>query len=353
MRQRGFGSLGMLTLVLAVLALVPVPVAGQTSTDGRYIVPRTVYGQPDLQGVWANNTATPMERLAAFEGKNALTNEEFALLKERAAEVRSGEEAGNLLGPLLIQRLLDPENAPEFDAGTGNYNSFWLVERELDNRTSLIVDPPNGRIPSRTEEAKSRSRRRRSPGGPAGPEDLSLNVRCITYGVSNLLAGYNSYFQIMQAKDRVVVYQELIHDARVIPLDGRPHLNEEVRLWHGDSRAYYDGDTLVVETRNYSKQGSFRGASENLQVVERFTRVSADTIAYEVTFEDPTTWTSPWTAMIPLKQSEGTSSSTRVTKETTGWKVFSPALAPRSDPHRRRNRGNDREVFGLPGGADG
>ena len=305
MRRHGFGSLGTVTLVLAVLSLVPVLVSGQTSTDGRYDAPRTIDGQPDLQGVWANNTATPMERPAAFEGKDALTDEELALLKERAAEARGDEQAGNLLGPLLLLRLLDPENAQEFDAGTGNYNSFWLVERDLDNRTSLIVDPPNGRMPPRTEEAKARPRRRRSPGGPAGPEDLSLNVRCITYGVPNLLAGYNSYFQIMQAKDQVVIYQELIHDARVIPVDGRPHLNEDVRLWHGDSRAHYDGDTLVVETRNYSTRGSFRGASENLQVVERFTRVSVDTIAYEVTFEDPTTWTSPWTLMIPLKQSDG------------------------------------------------
>ena len=267
---------------------------------------RTVWGHPDLQGVWANNTATPMERPTAFEGKDALTDEELATLQQAAASAREDEQAGNLLGPLLLARILDPENAPEFDAGTGNYNSFWLVERELDNRTSLIVDPSNGRIPPLTKEAMERPRRQLRDHGAVGPEEMPLNTRCITYGVPNLLAGYNSYFQIVQSREHVVILQELIHDARVIPLGERPHLESSVRQWHGDSRAHYEGNTLVVDTTNYSKAGSYRGISEKVHVVERFTRLDEETLAYEVTFEDPTTWTSPWTLMIPLKRSEGT-----------------------------------------------
>ena len=305
MMQRRWVWLGPVMLVCGVMVLPPVSGAGQGAASRAYTVSRTVDGQPDLQGVWANNTATPMERPASFEGKAALTDEELSTLQQAAAATRDDEQAGNLLGPLLLARILDPENAPEFDAGTGNYNSFWLVERELDHRTSLIVDPPNGRVPPMTEAALQRPRRRGRQNGAAGPEELPLNVRCITYGVPNLLAGYNSYFQIIQSRDHVVILQELIHDARVIPLGNRPHLESGVRQWHGDSLAHYEGDTLVVDTTNYSQAGSYRGASEKLHVVERFTRLNEETLAYEVTFEDPTTWTSSWTLMIPLQRSEG------------------------------------------------
>ncbi|SVB18817.1 uncharacterized protein METZ01_LOCUS171671, partial [marine metagenome] len=153
--------------------------------------------------------------------------------------------------------------------------------------------------------AMARPRRQLRDHAAAGPEEMPLNTRCITYGVPNLLAGYNSYFQIVQSREHVVILQELIHDARVIPLGERPHLESGVRQWHGDSRAHYEGNTLVVDTTNYSKAGSYRGISEKVRVVERFTRLDEETLAYEVTFEDPTTWTSPWTLMIPLKRSEG------------------------------------------------
>ncbi len=194
---------------------------------------------------------------------------------------------------------------------TGNYNTFWIADRSFDNRTSLIVDPENGRIPPLTEEAEARQASQFVNFArflkPEGPEDTGLTVRCISYGVPNLLTGYNSFFQIAQSPTHVVILQELIHDARVIPLDGRPHLDEGIRQWHGDSRGHWEGDTLVVETTNYAATSgsiSARGGGDNLRVVERFTRVGPDTIRWDVTYDDAETWTQPWTAMIALHKSE-------------------------------------------------
>ena len=274
------------------------PAAGWTA-------PRTADGQPDLQGIWSNNTATPLERPTALAGKESLTDEELAELQERAAELRENEQAGNLLGDLLIQQVLEDPDFQEFDAGTGNYNSFWLAERKLDHRTSLIVDPPDGRIPAFTAAALERFGSRPPAGDhPAGPESLPLTERCITYGVPNLLAGYNSYFHIMQTADHLVFLQELIHDARIIPIDKPGQLDASIRLWHGDARARWEGDTLVIETANYSNQSMLRGATRNTHVVERLRRVGPDTLEYVITFSDPDTWESPWTLMIPLERSD-------------------------------------------------
>ena len=280
--------------------------AGTVSTQENWSVPRTADGHPNLQGVWTNNSATPMQRPAAFEGKESLTDEELAVFQARAAELHANEQAGNLLGPLLFQQVLQDPNFREFDAGTGNYNSFWLVERELDNRTSLIIDPPNGRTPPVTEAARERRRNQPRPtGGRADShERRSFLDRCISYGVPNLLAGYNSYFQIFQSANHVVVMQELIHDARVIPIDDTPHLDATVRQLHGDSRGHWEDDTLVVETTNYSSRGAYRGATDGVRVIERFTRVAPDIVEYVVTFDDPDTWAQPWALMIPLKGSE-------------------------------------------------
>lgn len=268
---------------------------------------RTPWGHPDLQGMWVNNTATPLQRPAAFAGKETLTDEELAELERRAAEVTA--EGGDAFfgDDFATAALSDDTGVRSFDQDTGNYNQFWIVEREFDNRTSLIVDPPNGRIPPLTPEGRARAARatRGFLGiDPAGPEDLNNQVRCITYGVPNILAGYNSLFQILQTPTHVVIYQELIHDARIIPLDGRDHLAEGIRQWHGDPRGHWDGETLVVESTNFSPKSHFRGSAENLHLVERFTRVSDDTLAWEITVEDPTTFARPWTAMIPLKASD-------------------------------------------------
>ena len=266
-----------------------------------------VDGQPDLQGIWANNTATPFERPEQFADKAVLTDEEVAELTQRVNEFRDQEQAGDLLGDNLIQKALDATFDPEFDKETGDYNAFWLVERYLDNRTSLVVDPPTGRIPLLTAEGQARAEARRAyrREHPAdGPEDRSLGDRCLHFDAPRLSAGYNSYFQILQTPDYVAIVQEMGHISRVIPLDGRPHINDDVRLWTGDARGRWEGDTLVVEMTNYSADTRYRGATDGPRLVERFTRVSPDTLEHEVTLNDPATWTQPWTVKLLLKATE-------------------------------------------------
>ena len=302
--------LASVSTVLAVVLLAPLPAAGQ----GGWTAPRTVDGQPDLQGVWANNSATPFERPEQLSDKAELTDEEVAELEQRARELFNGETDAAFGGAVFQAALAAAEDYQSRDGatsetpkGTGNYNQFWLVDREFGNRTSLVVDPPDGRVPALTPEAEQRAtarRARRSEHPADSYMDRSSSDRCITYGVPRTGSGYNSYFQIIQAADHVVILQEMIHDARVIPLDGRPHLDENIRQWLGDSRARWEGDTLVVETTNYSSKSNFRGAGENLHLVERFTRVGPETVNWEVSVNDPTTWTRPWSASIPLKKTE-------------------------------------------------
>ncbi len=284
-------------LLTAASSLLSIPALAET--------PRTPWGHPDLQGMWVNNTATPLERPDVFQGKETLTDEELADLKRKAAEVLDGGDAF-FADDFVTAAVSEGTSFRSFDQKTGNYNQFWIVEREFDHRTSLIVDPPDGKIPALTPEGRARvTEETRGFLGidPAGPEDLADQVRCITYGVPNILAGLNSLFQVLQTPELVVIFQELIHDARIIPVDGRPRLPESIRQWHGDSRGRFEGDTLVVETRNFSPKSNFQGSAENLNLVERFTRIDADTITYEILVEDPSTFASPWTIRIPLKSS--------------------------------------------------
>ena len=286
--------------------LVSPPAAGQ-EPGSRWTVPRTADGQPDLQGIWANNSATPLERPEQLAGKATLTDEELAELTQRVAEFRDREQAGDLLGDRLIQQALGNPEFADFDVITGNYNAFWLVERTLDNRTSLIVDPPDGRIPELTSEARERAAERSAHARehPAdGPEDRSLGDRCLHFAAPRMGAGYNSYFQILQTPGYVAILQEMGHVARLIPLDGRPHIDDDLRLWNGDSRGHWEGDTLVVETTNYSPQSRYNGSTESLHLVERYTRVGPGTIEHEITLEDVSTWTQPWTAMLRLTRTE-------------------------------------------------
>ena len=297
MRNRVLASLGVVAIVLLSTSL---PVSGQSA------LPRTTWGDPDLQGMWSNNNATPLQRPEAFAGKETLTDEELAELKQKAADVLDGGDAF-FADDFVTAAVAEGTDFRSFDQKTGNYNQFWIVEREFENRTSLIVDPPDGRLPTMTPEGRARmTKATRGFLGiePDGPEDLSNQVRCITYGIPNILAGYNSYFHILQTPDHVVIFQELIHDARIIPLDGSSHLDENIRQWHGDPRGRWEGDTLVVDSTNFSPESHFKGSAENLHLVERFTRVDADTIAYEITVEDPKTFATPWTAMIPWKRTE-------------------------------------------------
>jgi hypothetical protein len=294
------------TAILAAI-LVPiglsaqsVPVAAKTSAAAskNWTTPRTVDGHPDLQGVWINATLTPLERPAQFAGKAVLTEQEAAdYVKQVLQQVNSDRRDGGT----------------QVDVGR-SYNEFWRDRGNnlvSDRRTSLITDPPDGRIPTLTPEAQKRvdeSRAWQRDHATDGPEGRSLAERCIawtTAGPPMLPGPYNNDFQIVQTRDTVVFSNEMIHDARIIPLDGRPHVSQSIRGWLGDSRGHWDGNTLVVDTTNFIAEYSFRGSDANLHLTERFTRLSPDVIQYEFTVDDPTAFTRAWTARIPLNKTPG------------------------------------------------
>ena len=289
--------------ILAV-ALLPAAALGQS---GDWTLPRTADGRPDLQGIWGNNAVTPLERPESLADKATLTAEELARVQSTAERLFAQDAGDAVFGDQFFNvAVTEAESFTSTDGGTGNYNQFWLVERDFDNRTSLIVDPPDGRLPPATSAARmAADAARAGRGRPAAwTVDRGLSERCITFGLPNLLAGYNSYYQIFQTADHVVIEQELIHTTRIIPLDGRPHVDEDIDQWHGNSVGRWEGDTLVVETRNFSPQSNFRGARENLQLVERFTRVEPDELHYEFTVHDPTVWTAPWTALMQWRRTD-------------------------------------------------
>jgi len=295
-------------VITGIYLLSGAPVFAQSGSVNRdaWSVPRTSDGSPDLNGVWANNNATPLERPAAWVGKDRLSEEELAALKAAAAKATDpGQDA--LFGDQLVLAAIAGEQGESYDPGTGNYNQFWIVERDFNDQTSLVVDPSDGRIPSLTEAAKRQQAEKAAYriNHPADTyTDVPLSERCVTYGVPRIGAGYNSYFQIFQSVDYVVFYMEMNHDARVIPLDSRQPLDSRIQQWHGNSIGRWEGDTLVVETANYSPKSNFMGASDRLKIVERFTRTASSTLQYEVTIDDPTTWSQPWTVSIPLMHSD-------------------------------------------------
>ena len=287
-----------LMLVVPML-FVAMPVAGQETTAAQetWSPPQTPWGHPDLQGTWSNASTTPLERLADLAGQEVLTDEEWA--------------ARNVVAGLSDDR---PVGDP-----VGFYNDYWLEQGELSKRTSLIVDPANGRLPPTTAKEQQRQSTRRSSfsaidgAGFDSWEDFNALDRCITRGLPGaMMPGvyYNHNYQILQTPDYVAIVVEMVHDARIIPLDGRPALPGSVRQWLGHSRGHWNGNTLVVETANFTdkiqqRTGTVAGGDENLRVVERFTRVDADTIDYRVTVTDPTVWTEPWTATAPMTAMEG------------------------------------------------
>jgi hypothetical protein len=306
-------SLGALAVVILVVSFSSSTIAGQAPSSGAradataakaYVAPRTADGHPDLQGIWANNDATPLERPKELEGRQFLTDAEVAVFKKRAGELFNGESDAAFGDSQYLAVLKEAKDFKSTDT-TGNYNHFWIVEREFDNRTALVTDPPDGRVPELTPQAKQRQAaaaeyRRLHPAD--GPEDLPLSHRCVTFGVPRLGAGYNSYFQILQSPSHVAIGQEMIHDMRLIPLDRRPHIDSSVTQWHGDPRGHWEGDTLVVDTTNFSDKSRFQGlSSDKLHVVERYTRIGPKTIQWDVTVNDPTVWTKPWTATVLLR----------------------------------------------------
>ena len=286
------------------LLLTGAVAAAQTAPAG-WTVPRTADGRPDLQGVWANNTAIPFERPEAWTGKDELTDEELSELMAAAAEASDpGQDA--LFGDQLVLAAIERTKAKTYDPGTGNYNQFWIADRTFSNRTSLVVDPPNGRLPAITPAATALAEERAAYGRdhPADTySDRPLSERCISFGAPNLQAAYNSYLQIFQGSDHVVILQEMIHDARVVALDGRERPDESILQLHGVSRGHWEGDTLVVETTNQTPKAGYRSTSEALRVTERFTRTGPATLEHEITFNDPETWTQPWTIVVPLDHS--------------------------------------------------
>ena len=277
------------------------------------VIPRTPDGKPDLQGVWANNSATPLERPEALADKESLSDEEVASLQQTADTLFNGETDAAFGDEIFNAALAAEDDHESYDPDTGNYNHFWVEKRDFDNRTSLVVDPANGRLPEATEEGKARvmARAKHVREHPADSyTDRSNSDRCISYGVPFLQAGYNGYFQIVQNSDHVLILQEMIHEARIVPLDGRPHL-DGISQYTGDTRGRWEGDTLVLETKNFSPKIHFRAgrgegagiSHENLNLTERYSLIDSDTLQWALTISDPTTWSADWTAVVRMKRS--------------------------------------------------
>jgi hypothetical protein len=285
-------SRGWLCAIIAVLA--PVSAVAQAPAKN-WTPPRTPDGQPDLQGTWTNATITPFERPGNLAGEAVLSDSQAADLEEQAAEGR-------------VDR-------PPRPGDVGNYNQFWFDRGTKvvgTKRTSLVVDPPDGRVPPLTAEAQKRAAEaaaaRRGRGPADDPEDRSLQERCIfwqTAGPPMIPGPYNNNYQIVQSPGYVMILSEMIHDARIIPLDGRPHLGPSVPQWMGDSRGHWEGNTLVVETTDFNGRTNFRNTDKHLRLVERFTRTDPDTVLYEFTVDDPSVYVRPWTAQIPMTKGDG------------------------------------------------
>ena len=309
-------------VAIAALGCAPAADRSEPAAAGGDMSLRTEFGHPDLQGVWALQTLTPLERPAEFADRATLTEEEVAQIEEAAARNRWKE--GTLEDHVAQRELEAAGDIPSTSESTaaaasiaiGGFNQIWYergTEVTRTRQTSLVIDPPDGRMPALTPAGEQRRRDLLAAMEiPAGPEDRSLPERCIIgskQGPPMLPGGYNRNVQIFQTQDHVIIHQEMIHEARVIPLDGRPH--PPFRQWRGTSRGYWEGDTLVVETRNFINQGAvgfmlpIGSPDENLQVVERFTRVDDTALHYQATTTDPTVWTQPWTISYDFEKREG------------------------------------------------
>ena len=291
--------LAMVFTVIVGVALLAIPAAAQTAL-------RTPWGQPDLGGIWDFRTITPMERPEAQAGKEFLTAEEAANV-ERAAVDRNTD-----LGNRVALRTEATESVDRGEEGApGFYNNFWLDGGTTSTgRTSLVVEPPNGRIPDLTASAQQTadaSREYREEHPADSWLDRNTSDRCIVgfnAGPPITPLAYNQNMQLFQTPDHIVMVTEMVHTTRVVPLDGRPALAEGIRQWSGDSRGHWEGDTLVVETSNFNEERRWRGSTENMTLVERFTLVDTDTLLYAFTVTDPDTWTAPWTAEIPMRRND-------------------------------------------------
>ena len=276
--------------IAAMVVSVSALATAQSSTPLR-----TAWGDPDLGGVWNNSTLTPFQRPERLGDQEFLTEEEAANVEQEAVDRN--------------ERLLNEEaQRTEVGGNIGAYNNFWMDRgtNTVDTRrTSLIIEPSNGRYPALTPAGQRRAAEGSARRGRADSfTDFSAGVRCIlgfNAGPPFTPSAYNNNMQLFQTPDTVVIMTEMVNTSRVIPLDGRPHLDADVLQWSGDSRGRWEGNTLVVETRNFDPKRRWRNSSHQMRLVERFTRVDADTLEYEFTITDPDTWVSAWTASVPLR----------------------------------------------------
>ncbi len=277
----------MRSVFLGVLLLSAVAVSAQTAKPK---IARASDGHPDLQGTWDFAQLTPFERPSAFAGKSSITDEEAEEFAQQRIETGNKDNRGG-------GAAADVERA---------YNDFWWdFGKRIAKQTSLVVDPPDGRVPPLTPEAQKRAADRR--GKYDNPEERPLAERCVlgfNSGPPMIPSAYNNNMQLVQTHDHVVILNEMIHSARIIPLDGRPHAPSTIRSLTGDSVGHWDGDTLVVDTTNFSQEAGFRGASTKMHLVERFTRLDKDTLRYEFTVDDPATWAAKWSASIPMTRTD-------------------------------------------------
>jgi len=296
-------SAGLVLLVALVSFAGPRLVSAQSAPNWK--APRTADGQPDLQGVWLSKSATPLERPKALEGRALLTDEEVAQLQARASRMFKDGNSDFAAGDAVFLAALGAGD--RFKSPTSTHGSEEMIEREFDRHTSLIVDPADGHIPPSTAAAARRREAAAAAARREHVEDFDNAQRCIAYGVPRLGGRYGAgdygYYQIVQTPGYVLLFMETGHEARIIPLNGRPHVPDGMRLWSGDSRGRWEGETLVVETTNFSSKSNFMGSAAGLRLVERFTRVAPDAMRYEMTMTDPSTWSAPWKAEMPLKQS--------------------------------------------------
>jgi hypothetical protein len=286
----------------ALIAIVPATIGGQhdRGAGSRPAAPvKSPAASRLIEGVWSFATLTPLERPAEFAAKPTLTDAEASTFVRETIQ-RGDRDRRDGGAAVDVGRAV---NDYWFERGTelARFNGRAM--------SSLVIDPPDGRIPPLTPAAQARATARAADARdhPADhPENRSLQERCLSFnaGPPILPGPYNNFVQIYQFPDHVVIHTEMIHDARIVPLDGRPHAPAAVRLWLGDSRGRWEGDTLVVDTTNFTDKTGFRGADENLHLIERFTRVNASTLLYEVSVEDSTVFSRPWTLRLPMRRAD-------------------------------------------------
>jgi hypothetical protein len=297
----------LLAVGMILVALASVPSAQAPAPPG-WKAPRTADGHPDLQGTWTTQTFTPLQRPKRYAGREFLTEAEADELIKLLAKDGVDPLATNIFGATDEERLKRIDQNDE----THYNNAEWLATARpktlSSRRTSLIFDPPDGLIPPQTPDGQKRAAARRALAGFDSYETRPAQERCIVWtheGPPMMPPPYNDILQIMQMPGYVLIYRELATAPRIIPMDNRPHLADQIRTWAGHSVGRWEGDTLVVDTTNFNEKAAIQGSGPGLHVIERFTRVSADRITYQVTLEDPGTWTRPWSAEIPMMATEG------------------------------------------------